>query len=91
MGLILLFEMTKHEHQCLCGATWLCIINILPVAGGGRIWCREWTDAGICDRCLENIATAQGREVLQAMSELEADPLIAYQARQRRNESTAVT
>jgi hypothetical protein len=33
--------------------------------------------------CLESIASNEGREVLEAMSEIEGDPLIAYQARQR--------
>ena len=29
--------MTKHFHECLCGETWNCIINILPLDGIGRI------------------------------------------------------
>ena len=41
----------------MCGSTWPCVINILPLAAIGRTRCEKWPDS-ICDQCIESCLQA---------------------------------
>ena len=78
--------MTKHRHECLCGTSWNCIINILPLPDGlGRARCENWPES-ICDNCIESCLANQPRRkrklILESMSKI-PDALLAWRARAR--------
>jgi hypothetical protein len=82
--------MTKHEHECICGVDFGCVINILPINGGGRIRCERVYES-VCPDCLENMLEHASVEDLESMAAQELDPLLAWRARQRISLSTVAT
>ena len=71
--------MAWHKHQCICGATWNCKIDIIPTNDHHhRALCKEWEES-LCDACLQNILENQGPEILKdLMTSESADPSTAY-------------
>jgi hypothetical protein len=80
--------MQRHFHLCLCGIEFSCVINILPLPGGGRVRCEKWPESGVCESCLESMLANQSeieqRLILQSMKEI-PDALLAWQAEERIN------
>ena len=78
--------MTKHLHQCLCGIEFPCVINILPLPGGGRVRCEKWLESGVCESCLESMLANQSEEerraILESVIEV-SDALLAYRAKKK--------
>ena len=78
----------KHKHICLCGASWSCILNILPIHGIGRIRCERWPDS-ICDGCINGCLAgrdlAEQKAILASMVEAGevGDALLAWRAKQK--------
>ena len=73
--------MTKHIHECICGIEFPCVINILPLPGGGRVR-YERVYESVCPSCLDNMLHHASVEDLQSMAGV-CDPLTAWRARHR--------
>jgi hypothetical protein len=68
--------MAKHFHECLCGAEFGRVINILPINGGGRIRCERVYES-VCLSCLENMLEHASPEDLESVAEQQTDPLLS--------------
>jgi hypothetical protein len=79
----------KHEHECLCGRRWICLLSILPLPDGlGGIRCERWEHNGICPTCLDSIlANGDQQAILESMMAC-GDPLLAVQAKKKLTELT---
>jgi hypothetical protein len=73
--------MNKHFHECLCGAEFGCVINILPI-NGGRIRCEKIVES-VCPGYAENMLEHASPEDLEAIASQQWAPLLAWRAKER--------
>jgi hypothetical protein len=73
-----------HSHECVCGTLFPCVINILPIEGGGRIRCERIYES-ICRPCLDSMVEHASEEDLVSMAEVlkDSDPLGFWRIRER--------
>ena len=53
----------------------------------GRVRCEKWPENGVCPDCLESMLAGQSEQeqiaILESMTQIDADPLLAWRAKQR--------